>query len=258
MSRLWRISFAHELTDPDPSASARQTRRRKTFNWVSDIWSFALAPAISALFLVYFGAAIASHALYNAFDDAGLVCSTSAKTVDVPAEGLRFDFRASDLCRAPGIKLDRTKRYSVTFDQNPTELPAGYQSLPSQCLQNDLAQLQVRGITASLAGFSTFNNEKGHEITWAQTAIAFFLTPLRRELDRPWLETVVRFGPVGGEESFMDPGSQNDKTLSTTFRPTISGELYVFLNDAVIGIPGLFTTFYRNDQGCVTVLIKPK
>jgi hypothetical protein len=91
-----------------------------------------------------------------------------------------------------------------------------------------------------------------------QMAINFFLTPLRRELDRPWLETVVRFGPVGGEESFMDPSSQEDKTLSTTFRPTISGELYVFLNDAVIGIPGLFPTFYRHDHGCVTVLIKPK
>jgi uncharacterized protein (DUF2235 family) len=258
MSRLWQTSFAHKLADPDPTASARQLRRRRTFNWVSETWSFALAPALSALFLVYFGAAIASHALYNVFDDAGLVCSASAKIMDVPAEGLRFDFRASDLCRAPGIKLDRTKRYSVTFDQNPTELPAGYQSLPSQCLPNDLAQLQVRGVTATLAGFSTFNNEKAHEITWAQLVTAFFLTPLRRELDRPWLETVVRFGPVGGEESFMDPGGQSDKMLSTTFRPTISGELYVFLNDAVLGIPGLFTAFYRHDHGCITVLIKPK
>jgi hypothetical protein len=100
------------------------------------------------------------------------------------------------------------------------------------------ALYNVRGVTATLPGFSTFNNEKGHEISWAQMAIAFFLTPLRPELDRPWLETVVRFGPVGGEESFMDPGSQNDKMLSTTFRPTISGELYVFLNDAVIRYTG--------------------
>jgi hypothetical protein len=112
-------------------------------------------------------------------------------------------------------------------------------------------------LRAQIAGRPRGTRTKCHSAT-VQCWLAFFLTPLKRELERPWFETVVRFGPVGGEENFIDPGRQDDKTLSTTFRPTISGELYVFLNDAVIGVPGLFTTFYRHDHGCITVLIKPK
>ena len=167
--------------------------------------------------------------------------------------------RASDLCHAPGLKVDHAKRYFISFDQNPDELPAGYQSLPSRCLPNELAQLRTRGVEATLAGFSTFKNDKEHQLTWAEMVLHIFLTPLRRELDRPWLETVMRYGSVGGEESFIDPDANKKVTLlSEVFRPTVSSELFVFLNDAVIGFPGLFGTFYKYDQGCVAVFIKPR
>ena len=32
-------------------------------------------------------------------------------------------------------------------------------------------------------------------------------------------------------------------------RPTRKGELFVFVNDAVIGLPGLYDVFYRNNAG---------
>ena len=255
MSGLWRKSFAHKPAHPDAAASAPQMRRKKALSWISETWSFALAPALSAFFLVYFGASIASHGLYNVFDDAGFVCRASSEPKDVPAQGLSFDFSASDICRTPGIKLDKTKRYSISMVLGLKEPPAGYQSLPSKCLADDSAQLQIRGVRPSLAGFSTFDSDQQ---TWSQVAVHFFLTPLRRELDRPWFETVVRYGSVGGEESFIDPDDSNASTLTTTFRPTVSDELYVFLNDAVIAIPWLFGTFYKYDRGCVTVFIKPK
>jgi hypothetical protein len=258
MSFLWRKAFDHTLRDPGQLASARQRMRKKTLN-VADAWSFGIAPALSAIFLLYFGGAIASHAVYNVFDDAGFVCSESDKTIDVPKEGLRFDFRVSDLCRAPGLIVDHAKRYFISFNQSPDELPAGYQSLPSRCLPNESSQLRSRGVEATLAGFSTFNNDQKHQLTWAEMVLHVFLTPLRRELDRPWFETVMRYGSIGGEESFIDPDPNKDETsLSVVFRPTVSSELFAFLNDAVIGIPGLFGTFYKYNQGCVSVFIKPR
>jgi uncharacterized protein (DUF2235 family) len=254
MSKLWSTALDHSLVDPGAVSSARQVLRKKTLKWITDIWGFGLAPALSALLLVYFGGAIASHALYNIFDDAGLVCSASdKKPPDVPQEGLRFDFRASELCHAPGITVEKGKRYLISF-----ELGTEDQSRPSRCAPDETARLRVRGIKATLAGFSTFNNDDKHLLTWAQMALHFFLTPLRRELDRPWLETVIRYGPVGGEESFIDPSEDEDTTLVAPIRPTVSDELFVFLNDAVVGVPGLFGAFYRHDRGCVTVFIKPK
>jgi uncharacterized protein (DUF2235 family) len=259
MSNLWRKAFSHTLVDPGPPPSKRQRLRKRTLSWVAETWSSAIAPALSALLLLYFGGAIASHALFNVLDDAGFVCSASEHTMDVPSDGMRFDFRVSELCHAPGLKVDKTKRYFISFDQDPGQLPAGYQSLPSACLPDDTTQLRIRGVETTPGGFSTFNNDEDHQLPYAQMLLHAFLTPLRREFDRPWLETVIRYGSVGGEEKFIDPDANKDVTLlSAKIKPTVSDELFVFLNDAVIGIPGLFGTFYKYDQGCVTVFIKPR
>jgi hypothetical protein len=41
-------------------------------------------------------------------------------------------------------------------------------------------------------------------------------------------------------------------------RPTRSGELLVFVNDAVLGIPGLYDAFYRNNEGSAKLTVKRK
>ena len=65
---------------------------------------------------------------------------------------------------------------------------------------------------------------------------------------------MLRFGEVGGEETFYDP-DPTDPVIEFTFRPTRDGELFVFVNDAVIGIPGLYRTFYRNNTGTARLTI---
>jgi hypothetical protein len=72
--------------------------------------------------------------------------------------------------------------------------------------------------------------------------------PLRRELTQDWFRIVLRYGRVGGEEVFLDP-DQEDSKIETNIRPTRDGELFIFVNDAVIGIPGLYDFFYRNNAG---------
>jgi len=49
---------------------------------------------------------------------------------------------------------------------------------------------------------------------------------------------VLRYGRVGGEEVFLDPDPEDSK-IEANIRPTRDGELFIFVNDAVIGIPGL-------------------
>jgi hypothetical protein len=44
---------------------------------------------------------------------------------------------------------------------------------------------------------------------------------------------------------FLDPDPE-DGTIEEVIRPTRKGELFVFVNDAVVGIPGLYDVFYRN------------
>jgi hypothetical protein len=56
---------------------------------------------------------------------------------------------------------------------------------------------------------------------------------------------------VGGEEVFLDPDRDGDREtiVNTPFVPTRSGELFIFVNDAVLGIPGLYGVFYANNHG---------
>ncbi len=70
------------------------------------------------------------------------------------------------------------------------------------------------------------------------------LVPLRRELTRPWFRVVARFGETGGEETFLDPDFADEFKINVPVPVTRNGELFLFVNDAVIGIPRLYGWFY--------------
>jgi uncharacterized protein (DUF2235 family) len=256
MSELWKASFNHRLADPGAPAGFWYRLRTKWFGSIGEGWKFAVAPALSALLIAYFTGALASHALFNIYDDAGFTCTAADKAVDVPKEGLLFNFRASELCHATQLTLQGGKSYAIAIDPPPEDLPPNYAALPSTCTADDLSQIQIRGITATPAGVPTFD---GDDQTLTQIVTQFFLTPLRREFNRPWFATVVRYGPVGGEEAFIDPDPYKPTaSLATSFGPKVTDQLFIFLNDAVVGVRGLFQTFYQHDRGCISVFIRPK
>lgn len=81
--------------------------------------------------------------------------------------------------------------------------------------------------------------------------------PLRRELAQDWFRIVLRYGRVGGEEVFLDP-DPDDYKIQATIKPTRKGELFIFVNEAVIGIPGLYNLFYRNNFGRARLTVTRK
>jgi hypothetical protein len=86
--------------------------------------------------------------------------------------------------------------------------------------------------------------------------------PLRRELIRPWFRVVARIGGKGGEEFFLDPDFTDKFLIDEEITATRDGELFLFVNDAVIGIPGFndyfYKYFYDGNQGTARVWIKRK
>jgi hypothetical protein len=80
---------------------------------------------------------------------------------------------------------------------------------------------------------------------------------MRRELIRPWFRIVARTGGVGGEESFLDPDPK-DFSIDEVLKATRDGELFLFVNDAVLGVPGLEGVFYPNNAGTADVTITRK
>jgi hypothetical protein len=108
------------------------------------------------------------------------------------------------------------------------------------------------GISVPLGGFSAADPP-----SWYHRILLALMVPLRRETTQDWFHVVLRYGRVGGEEDFIEP-DPDDPRLEAPIRPKRSGEVFVFVNDAVIGIPGLYDWFYRNNKGAATLTITRK
>ncbi|HMI12775.1 MAG TPA: DUF2235 domain-containing protein, partial [Bradyrhizobium sp.] len=89
---------------------------------------------------------------------------------------------------------------------------------------------------------------------WYHRILLGLGVPLRRELTQDWFRIVLRYGGVGGEEVFLDP-DPDDFKIQANIKPTRDGELFIFVNDAVIGIPGLYDFFYRHNGGGGTLTV---
>lgn len=97
-------------------------------------------------------------------------------------------------------------------------------------------------------------------VPWNDRALYFGL-PFRRRLAEPWLQPIARIGSQGNDEYVLlpvDPARRPAGVpgLVSQIRARTSGELFLFVNDAVIEVPGLRTLFYRNNAGTARVTVE--
>ncbi|MBI1204151.1 MAG: DUF2235 domain-containing protein [Rhodopseudomonas sp.] len=201
-----------------------------------------VAPALFAICFVYFGVSLLNHFLYVVQDDAGWVCrdvrDKDAPTIEVgQTVKVRIDradrlpvFRTNALCQNMRVTLMRGGRYLIKF--------------------NIIEPFMDGNIEASM-GFYT-----GDPPNLWQRIVAAAALPNRRELLRPWFRVVARIGSAGGEETFLDPDPDPSATpIEEVIRAKRDGQLFLFVNDVVIGIPGLYSLFYDNNLGAAEVTI---
>ena len=88
--------------------------------------------------------------------------------------------------------------------------------------------------------------------------------PIRRLAGSNWFATVLRIGNRGFGETVLSY-TRNDSppcqcpaatSYTATFRARKSGELFVYVNDSVIGIPGYVDMFYKNNKGTAEVMLQ--
>lgn len=79
--------------------------------------------------------------------------------------------------------------------------------------------------------------------SYLHSALVVATWPLRRTLDRPLGNVILRYGSTGNEEAFVDPDPKapNPDLNGTPFRPTVSKELFVYLDKPTSGFfPHMF------------------
>ena len=196
----------------------------------------SIAPAFFAVVFVYLAFGLASHLLFDVLDVAGYTCvggtTEPVKLKKIGDKSPPIDFTTSDLCTATGVMLEKRVHYRATI-------------VPESGWSNGFTRIAVPA-----GGFSAKEPPQWYERVY----LSLFL-PLRREFRHDWFRIVLRFGDVGGEETFYDPDPA-DPVIQFPFRPTREGELFVFVNDAVIGLPGLYDVLSRKNRGKAKLIIE--
>jgi hypothetical protein len=235
----WR---ARHVTRFDPGGLALGFARFVRTNAVTRaVVAYIIERAIPALFFVgiVFGGFYAVNGLGFALLNAvGAVCTrTDAKLAELaPGTAETRNFDIAQPCFATGIRLAASAKYRISF-ANATDWHDGGIDLAGfpDRLVDDANRLRL-----PTEGYSSFERNVPLYIV--------FGVPMRRSLGDNWLQPIAQLGPYGREYS-LGPNS-------TLIEPQRSGELFLYVNDAVWGVPSLWDFFYRNNRGTVKVEIR--
>lgn len=259
MDNIWQASM-NEALGPNkrPDDIIYKIRTSKPYIATHNLIKRTIAPALFALLFVYLGVSFASHVAFNVQDYGGYVCRKSATAL----ARLQTDEYV--------LENGKTAAFSALTDEQKKDpfkfisrLPTFHTSNLCQSMQVELVrgrQYRIRlestvsfhdGLVPAEAGFDW------HEAPALFRKAAFLVgTPLRRTLTEPWFRVIVRYGDQGGAEyAIAYDESEPRYKVSTVITPTRTGELFLYVNDATVGVPGLYSHFYGNNRGSTKVLI---
>jgi uncharacterized protein (DUF2235 family) len=208
----------------------------KAFFYVLKHWILpTIFAAMIFVILVYAGFCLVSRVSFMAFDATGHVCTPTASAVPVTekiSEAKSFETKA--LCAPTGLAVEKRSAYEVvlTIDE-PWE--DGYKF-------KETVARKAKGIESGPEGFSYDK----------MTPKMYLGLPLRRQIASNWFATILRVGNKGFGEvtpTFVRDGSDSDgkPRYKATFKAPRNGEVFIYVNDSVIGWPGYFDRFYHND-----------
>lgn len=218
-------------------------RTSKPYQAILGVSKRHLLPFIAAVLILWLGLAASSHLFFNIVDSTGYFCQGSPTSKDLTEPGEESEpirFETSKMCSPTGIRVERGKRYRVTF------------TIPETSPWLD------GSVEATPAGFAT--RFLPWEMTFGDLGRAAAV-PFRRVFFRRWFVALARIGSTGNAEEFLDP-------VRVTGKPNTyvgewgsdgaerSGELFLYVNDAVLPFPGIHNLFYRDNTGSATVVIK--
>lgn len=194
-------------------------------------------PFVLAAAMVWYGATALSHLSFNIADSMGAFCKGTpinqliATDKGIAQEAKTFD--TSSICAPTGLSVRAGFKYELVVtpmtpwqDGTRPVTPNGYRTSTIQSSE------RWRGYAGIL---------------------------LRRILFRPWFRLIARIGETGVDEYFLDPIPLQQTTpqaYRSTFTAQRGGELFLYVNDAVIGLPWVNDHYFKNNTGTAKVTVR--
>jgi len=246
MHTMWRAILRQRATPAGtaPVGFVHWLRTRPAYRETIRIMKRYVVPLVSAALLVYLGGTALNHLAFDLQDASGAFCRERSKPLTGVEVGkpVEVTFKAAAICGATGIELQEGRRYRITLKE-----PKNWHD---------------RTHPSPLAGFEI--GELGNFAARARMASAI---PLRRVLTKPWFRPIARIGAVGTDEYPLDPDTRvvtptaaraaapAPDELVAEIRARRSGELFLYVNDAVLAIPQAARYFYDNNRGEATATV---
>jgi hypothetical protein len=190
--------------------------------WMSSNRILQILYRVAARCVIPFAfAVLLLYAIWGALYVAALTAVTSAGAFCGGGEQ-SAEFNTSQMCWATGVHLVKGTRYRFTLTTRESWWD--------------------RGVPASASGVSQ------------RVAAHVVATPMLRNLSGRWFQPIVREGALGNVEHLME-GAPGSSTATVTFTARHDGPAYVYVNDAVLLVPGPESHFfYDNNRGTATVV----
>ena len=201
------------------------------------------------------------------------MCTYGPATCSPQCEQASPTLQTNSVCNATGLWLEEGSKYKLTVVQKPGKWTDGI-SVIDRWRDN---------APADLRGYNIEDLESGID-----KLIAIVTWPLKRTWSQPLFRVTARIGESGSNEEFLMPepiSAEREKqylkepykertpdltkaeieelnardealTIVTTVTPKISGELFLYVNDAALPGPEWFSNFfYRKNTGAAKVKV---
>jgi hypothetical protein len=235
------VTGEHENLEPHKSALL-SIRSNELYQGVYAVLRRKVMPALFGISTLVWLAGAANRAAFEAFNMAGAMCpDASVTTVLAVGDSLTRPFESATFCANTGIGLEANGRYRLVF--RPLEGDAAATQRSRKPWSDDTV------VVRSAAGFTG----RSDGLTLLQRFLFTAFVPFRRVWTSDWFVPIARIG----EQGLSQYGIEKD---DTTITAGISGELFLFVNDAILPInvmPLAFggDAYYANNNGSAEVTV---
>jgi hypothetical protein len=213
---------------------AHLCRTSKPLHLLGRAFRKVVLPIVFGIALVYGIALVANRLVFDVASAGGAFCKSSRNgdhlpTVTGPVTVGKL-FNTNQLCWASGQRLEAKRRYRIVVD-------ARHSAWFDRTTPTDPYGFKADSIVHTIA------------------------TPLKRSWVTTWFRPIVHVGVKGKEEHELKPCVSrkhgNPKLLTAEFTAESDGELFLFVNDAVIAWPNTVDFFYQNNRGTAEISLEP-
>jgi uncharacterized protein (DUF2235 family) len=227
MLTIWRSKPAGRL----PSDPVYKLRTHKWYTAAHWALKRHILPFVFAVLIAYLAWAYAARVLVTFLDAGGYFCRPSESTAVLGSQAAVARFDTAAICTGSGIVLEEGKRYRITIRQ--------------------LGEWRDSDIPTNLGGIHVMDQPRSTRL------LLIAALPMKRTMIRPWFLPIARIGSTGNDEEFLDANVEvSTSTHQEIIRARKDGELFFYVNDAILGVPGYWDYFYKNNRGQAEVTIQ--